>query len=59
VPGGNYTVQVKATAPDGSAVNASAQIKGIVTSLGFNNGVSTFDVGGAQVNPSDIVSIGN
>jgi flagellar basal-body rod modification protein FlgD len=59
VPGGNYTVQVKATAPDGSAVNASAQIKGIVTSLGFNNGVSTFDVGGAQVNPSDIVSVGN
>jgi flagellar basal-body rod modification protein FlgD len=59
IAGGTYTVQVKATSTSGDAVNASSQIKGVVQSLGFNNGVSTFDVGGAQVQPSDIVSVGN
>jgi flagellar basal-body rod modification protein FlgD len=57
--GGTYKVQLKATSNSGDAVNASSQIKGVVQSLGFNNGVSTFDVGGAQVQPSDIVSVGN
>jgi flagellar basal-body rod modification protein FlgD len=59
LPGGTYTIQVQAKAADGTAVNASAQIKGLVQSLGFANGASTFDVGGAEVSPGDIVSVGN
>jgi flagellar basal-body rod modification protein FlgD len=59
LPGGTYTIAVDAKNSAGNAINASAQIKGLVSSLAFNNGVSTFDIGGAQISPGDIVSVGN
>ena len=59
LPAGTYTVAIKATAADGTAVNGSAEIKGVIQSLGFANGNTTFNVNGADVSPSDIVSIQN
>lgn len=59
LPAGKYTVEIKAVAADGSAVNASAQIKGVIQSLGFTASGTTFNVNGADVSPSDIVSIQN
>lgn len=55
---GTYSVQVKAS--NGSAtVNATPEISGVISSLTFNAGNATFNVGGASVSPADILSIGN
>jgi flagellar basal-body rod modification protein FlgD len=59
LPAGQYTVSVKATAPDGSTVTASPEIQGVISSLGFANGSSTFTINGVTVSPSDILSIQN
>lgn len=59
LPAGQYSIQIKATGADGSTVNASAELKGVIQSLGFANGGTTFTVNGVDIAPSDIVSIQN
>ena len=55
---GNYTVSVGATASDGSAINATTTVPGVVT--GFENGSDgsiKLDVNGQQVPLSNIKSV--
>jgi flagellar basal-body rod modification protein FlgD len=58
LPAGSYTVQVKATS-GANSINATPEIKGVISSLTFNAGNASFNVGGSSVSPSDILSIGN
>jgi len=58
LPAGSYTLQV--TASQGSStINATPEIKGVISSLTFNAGNASFNVGGSSVSPADILSIGN
>ena len=59
LPAGTYTVQVKAAAAGGAAVNGEVSLRGIVQSLNFQSGNTVFNVGGVDVAPGDILSIGN
>lgn len=58
LPAGSYTVQVKATS-GANTINATPEIKGVISSLTFNAGNASFNVGGSSVSPADILSIGN
>ena len=55
---GTYSVQVKAT-QGSNTVNATPEIKGVISSLTFNAGNASFNVGGSSVSPANILSIGN
>ncbi|HEX4461087.1 MAG TPA: FlgD immunoglobulin-like domain containing protein, partial [Polyangia bacterium] len=58
LPAGSYTVQVSAS-QGSSTINATPEIKGVISSLTFNAGNASFNVGGSSVSPGDILSIGN
>lgn len=58
LPAGSYTVQVAAS-QGSSTINATPEIKGVISSLTFNAGNASFNVGGSSVSPADILSIGN
>jgi flagellar basal-body rod modification protein FlgD len=57
LPPGTYGVQIHATAADGSAVNATPQIHGVIQSLDFASGAAQFRVGATDISPASIVSI--
>jgi flagellar basal-body rod modification protein FlgD len=56
-PSGEYTLSVKATAADDSAVSASTSVLAIVAGVAYENGVAKLVVAGRRVNLSDVVEI--
>lgn len=57
LPEGQYKVEVHATAGGGSPLTAYAQVRGVVDSLMFANGIAEFKIGSMTVSPGDIMSV--
>lgn len=58
LPAGKYTIDVKATAADGTAVDVSSDVKGIVTKISFDKGYPEMTLdSGATAPISDLVSV--
>lgn len=58
LPPGSYKVSIEATAGDGSAINAQAILRGMVTALEFgSSGEPRLRIGTLTVSPGDIVSV--
>jgi flagellar basal-body rod modification protein FlgD len=57
VPPGRYRIEVLAAAKDGTSVDASASIHGLVGALEFIDGETFFRIGGALIPPSAIESV--
>ncbi|RMH42236.1 MAG: flagellar hook capping protein [Deltaproteobacteria bacterium] len=54
---GTYTVEVVATAADGSSIDASPKLRGRVDAIEFSDGVHMLRIGGASVPPASVLSI--
>lgn len=54
---GAYSIEITATAADGSAVDAHAITSGRVDALEFSDGETLFSMGGLQFLPADILSV--
>lgn len=57
VPDGQYRIEVKATAADGSAVGGSGQLRAKVDAVAFDGGAVRFKLGNIEVSPADIVDV--
>ncbi len=54
---GNYQIEVTATSADGTAVQASPTISGLIEAIDFINGVPRLRLGAVSAAPSDVLSI--
>jgi flagellar basal-body rod modification protein FlgD len=57
LPEGNYTVNITARDAEGVSIAPTVSIKGIVTSVEFENGVPVISIGGARVPLSAVTSV--
>jgi flagellar basal-body rod modification protein FlgD len=57
LPEGNYTVTITARDADGKSISPTVSIKGIVTSVEFENGVPVISINGARVPLSQVTSV--
>jgi len=54
---GAYAIQIEAQDAGGQAVGSSTQVRGVVTSVSFENGYPELLIGSAKVRPSDVESV--
>jgi len=54
---GSYSIEIEATATEGTPVDARARLTGAITALEFINGQPRLRVGGAHIPPGSILSI--
>ncbi|HUK60737.1 MAG TPA: flagellar hook capping FlgD N-terminal domain-containing protein [Stellaceae bacterium] len=57
MPDGAYTLQVIATGANNSAIQATVNSIGTISSVSVNNGAATFDVDGISVPMSELVTV--
>jgi flagellar hook assembly protein FlgD len=59
LPDGTYTFKVLAADQKGQAVTATTYLLGTVDGVSFQNGAAVYQVGGNNINFSDILAILN
>lgn len=59
MPAGTYTVEVTAKNASGGQVTTSTRVKGVVTSVTFENGSAELIIGasGQHISPADVISV--
>ncbi len=57
LPAGKYTIEIEAKNAQGGDVSAHAQLHGRVHSVRFDDGNTTFAIGGTVISPGDIISV--
>lgn len=61
MPNGTYTVEVSAKNASGGVVSSSTRVRGVVTSVTFENGGAELIIGatGQHISPADVISVSN
>ncbi len=59
LPAGTYSIKVTALGAQKNDLGGYAEVSGVISSLQFLGSGTAFRIGGAQVNPGDILSIQN
>ncbi len=57
LPSGEYILDVAGTTSDGSAVKASASVRGTITGVTYDNGTAELEIAGRHIPLSDVVEI--